>query len=121
MILPRVPDLTPATAHDDKKGLFPLPSHRMSLDGESLFYCYCENYSDPERLCREITGDAQLYSMFRRDNSASVPCPFHGPLLFSYDKGHSIRWARPTSLLPLIVVTRRLMKGAFSLSPSSSS
>ena len=37
-------------------------------------------------MCSYIAGDANLYSMFRVDGD-SIPCPFHGPLIFSYNRG----------------------------------
>ena len=34
-----------------------------------------------------IPGDAQQYSLFRRD-AAPVECPFRGPYTFTYSRGH---------------------------------
>ena len=39
-----------------------------------------------DSLCRYIEGDANLYSLFRVDGSP-VPCPFHGPLTYTYNRG----------------------------------
>ncbi|XP_071546084.1 LOW QUALITY PROTEIN: uncharacterized protein [Panulirus ornatus] len=47
----------------------------------------CEPSRDLETLCSQITGDALLFSMFRRD-APPTPCPFKGPLTFSYTRGH---------------------------------
>ncbi|XP_042217692.1 uncharacterized protein LOC121863236 isoform X2 [Homarus americanus] len=47
----------------------------------------CEPSRDLKALCSQITGDALLFSMFRRD-SPPAPCPFKGPLTFSYTRGH---------------------------------
>lgn len=49
---------------------------------------YCSSYKTHEEVCGEFTGDALLYSMFRVNGSA-VSCPFHGPLDFSYARGHA--------------------------------
>ena len=38
------------------------------------------------KMCSYIEGDANLYSLFRVDSNP-VPCPFRGPLRFSYDRG----------------------------------
>ncbi|XP_066599100.1 uncharacterized protein [Prorops nasuta] len=48
---------------------------------------YCHNKNTLASLCSYITGDALLYSMFRED-APSVPCPFRGPMTFSYNRGH---------------------------------
>ncbi|KAK8722897.1 hypothetical protein OTU49_012111, partial [Cherax quadricarinatus] len=47
----------------------------------------CEPSRDLASLCAQITGDALLFSMFRRD-APPAPCPFKGPLTFSYTRGH---------------------------------
>ncbi|XP_063611783.1 uncharacterized protein LOC134785377 [Penaeus indicus] len=47
----------------------------------------CENINDLADLCALITGDALLFSMFRRD-ARPVPCQFKGPLTFGYQRGH---------------------------------
>jgi len=50
---------------------------------------YCEeNIDSMESLCNTITGDAPLYTMFRKDGKL-VKCPFRGPHSFSYSKGDS--------------------------------
>jgi len=50
---------------------------------------YCEeNIESMESLCNTITGDAPLYTMFRKDGDL-VKCPFRGPHSFSYSKGDS--------------------------------
>ena len=50
---------------------------------------YCEeNIDSMESLCNTITGDAPLYTMFRKDGQL-VKCPFRGPHSFSYSKGDS--------------------------------
>ncbi|KAF2883750.1 hypothetical protein ILUMI_22414 [Ignelater luminosus] len=48
---------------------------------------FCEG--SPNDLCFGITGDAPLYSMFRKSPEAKpVPCPFKSaPFTFSYNKG----------------------------------
>ncbi|TRY75905.1 hypothetical protein TCAL_00678 [Tigriopus californicus] len=46
----------------------------------------CSPLEDIDAMCRYIPGDANLYTMFRVDGS-SVPCPFHGPLRFTYNRG----------------------------------
>ncbi|XP_018011812.1 uncharacterized protein LOC108669039 [Hyalella azteca] len=50
---------------------------------------YCQPISDLDHLCSSINGDAPLYSMFRRDAPAA-PCPFKGPLTFSYNVGSGL-------------------------------
>ncbi|XP_064121034.1 uncharacterized protein LOC135225640 isoform X3 [Macrobrachium nipponense] len=49
----------------------------------------CEPNGDLGKLCSQITGDALLFSMFRRD-ALPVPCPLKGPLTFSYTRGHGM-------------------------------
>ena len=50
---------------------------------------YCEeNIDSMDSLCTTITGDAPLYTMFRKDGQL-VKCPFRGPHSFSYSKGDS--------------------------------
>ncbi|XP_076382415.1 uncharacterized protein LOC117225809 isoform X2 [Megalopta genalis] len=48
---------------------------------------YCNSRSTLASLCSSITGDALLYSMFREE-ATPVPCPFRGPMTFSYNRGH---------------------------------
>lgn len=48
---------------------------------------YCSTHRSHEEVCREFTGDALLYSLFRLNGSA-VDCPFGGPLSFEYSQGH---------------------------------
>lgn len=50
---------------------------------------YCESKSSFQAICYGITGDAPLYSMFRKHPEARpVPCPFKGaPFTFSYSRG----------------------------------
>ncbi|XP_034191073.1 uncharacterized protein LOC117609183 [Osmia lignaria lignaria] len=48
---------------------------------------YCHGKSSLSSLCSFITGDALLYSMFREE-ATPVPCPFRGPMTFSYNRGH---------------------------------
>ncbi|XP_034946061.1 uncharacterized protein [Chelonus insularis] len=48
---------------------------------------YCHSRNSLASLCSYITGDALLYSMFREEASA-VPCPFRGPMTFTYNRGH---------------------------------
>lgn len=57
--------------------------HLLSFSG------YCEeNIESMDSLCNTITGDAPLYTMFRKDGDL-VKCPFRGPHSFSYSKGDS--------------------------------
>lgn len=48
---------------------------------------FCHGRNSLASLCSYITGDALLYSMFREEAQA-VPCPFRGPMTFSYNRGH---------------------------------
>lgn len=48
---------------------------------------YCNSKNSLASLCSSITGDALLYSMFREE-ATPVPCPFRGPMSFSYNRGH---------------------------------
>lgn len=52
---------------------------------------YCEPHSTFNDICYGITGDAPLYSMFRKHpegKAAPVPCPFKSaPFAFSYNRG----------------------------------
>ncbi|XP_043272415.1 uncharacterized protein [Venturia canescens] len=47
---------------------------------------YCHNRNSLASLCSYITGDALLYSMFREE-ALAVPCPFRGPMTFTYNRG----------------------------------
>ncbi|KAI9551902.1 hypothetical protein GHT06_022237 [Daphnia sinensis] len=48
---------------------------------------YCEGRDTLENLCSMIPGDAQQYSLFRRD-ATPVECPFRGSYTFTYSRGH---------------------------------
>ncbi|XP_076347422.1 uncharacterized protein LOC143245213 isoform X2 [Tachypleus tridentatus] len=48
---------------------------------------YCSSNSDLEQKCREISGDAPLYSMFRL-NTTPTACPFKDSFTFSYSRGY---------------------------------
>lgn len=48
---------------------------------------YCEGRDTLKNLCDLIPGDAQQYSLFRRD-AAPVECPFRGSYTFTYSRGH---------------------------------
>ncbi|ODN00490.1 hypothetical protein Ocin01_06191 [Orchesella cincta] len=53
---------------------------------------YKETFCIPDRsplrtICSTISGDANLFSMFRLDG-APIDCPFKGPLTFTYNRGH---------------------------------
>ncbi|CAD1481023.1 unnamed protein product, partial [Heterotrigona itama] len=53
----------------------------------SIVSAYCHSRNSLSSLCSYITGDALLYSMFREE-ATPVPCPFRGPMTFSYNRGH---------------------------------
>ena len=44
---------------------------------------------DLNYICQNLAGDATLYSLFR-SNAAPTPCPFKGPLEFSYRSNDQI-------------------------------
>lgn len=48
---------------------------------------FCQGHTSLDQLCKLITGDALLFSMFRLGGSP-VACPFRGPLAFTYNRGH---------------------------------
>lgn len=48
---------------------------------------YCEGRDTLENLCSMIPGDAQQYSLFRRD-ATPFECPFRGSYTFTYSRGH---------------------------------
>ncbi|CAG4967798.1 unnamed protein product [Colias eurytheme] len=50
---------------------------------------YCSLKDSLSSICDEISGDAPLYSMFRKEPSPTPqPCPFHpAPFTFTYNKG----------------------------------
>ncbi|XP_037092717.1 uncharacterized protein LOC119112602, partial [Pollicipes pollicipes] len=53
---------------------------------------FCSADSEPPdltSLCGHVTGDGQLYSMFRVDYRA-IECPLRGPFSFSYSRGHMV-------------------------------
>lgn len=57
----------------------------------SNFYivAFCENKASLQEVCFGITGDAPLYSMFRKyPEAVPVPCPFRSaPFTFTYNRG----------------------------------
>ncbi|KAK4288137.1 hypothetical protein Pmani_038819, partial [Petrolisthes manimaculis] len=57
----------------------------------------CEPKRDLTTLCALITGDARLFSMFRRDAPPDA-CPFKGPFTFSYSRGHGL-CSKPASTI----------------------
>lgn len=61
-------------------------SHKHTIP---LFAAFCESKDSLEVICDGITGDAALYSMFRKHPEAgTVPCPFKSaPFSFSYNRG----------------------------------
>ncbi|XP_064477131.1 uncharacterized protein LOC135391007 isoform X2 [Ornithodoros turicata] len=67
----------------------------------------CSTHKTLEEVCNEFTGDALLYSMFRV-NAQPVPCPFHGPLDFSYSRGHA-ECADPVSTINSCTDNSRLL------------
>jgi len=48
---------------------------------------YCEMRDTLDNLCMLIPGDAQQFSLFRRQ-AAPVECPFRGSFTFTYSRGH---------------------------------
>ncbi|XP_023240911.1 uncharacterized protein LOC111639296 isoform X1 [Centruroides sculpturatus] len=48
---------------------------------------YCDEYRTLKQACSRLNVDAHLYSMFRV-NASAVPCPLHGPFIFTYSRGH---------------------------------
>ncbi|XP_047513215.1 uncharacterized protein LOC125055053 [Pieris napi] len=50
---------------------------------------YCSQKNSLSSICDEISGDAPLYSMFRKDPAAvPQPCPFRpAPFTFTYNRG----------------------------------
>ncbi|XP_063861468.1 uncharacterized protein LOC135101443 isoform X3 [Scylla paramamosain] len=67
----------------------------------------CEPSKDLSALCAQITGDALLYSMFRRD-APPDPCPFKGPLTFSYTGSHG-QCSTPASTIDSCTSDSRLL------------
>lgn len=54
---------------------------------------FCSADSEPpdlDNLCSHVTGDVQLYSMFRV-NYRPIACPLRGPFGFSYSRGHMLQ------------------------------
>lgn len=60
---------------------------KIDLKFSSIVSAYCHSRNSLSSLCSYITGDALLYSMFREE-AIPVPCPFRGPMTFSYNRGH---------------------------------
>lgn len=60
-----------------------------SLIQLDIFTAFCEGKAPLQTICYGITGDAALYSMFRKYPEVKpVPCPFKSaPFTFSYNKG----------------------------------
>jgi len=62
------------------------------------FVCtaFCLPKREPlQKICSTITGDANLYTMFRLDG-VPITCPFQGAYTFSYNSGHG-ECSHPTS------------------------
>ena len=57
-------------------------------------------------MCRTITGDAPLFTLFRVDTQ-SIRCPIQGPLHFSYDFGRGL-CAYPLSKLESCTIDTRI-------------
>ncbi|KAG6465069.1 hypothetical protein O3G_MSEX014922 [Manduca sexta] len=53
------------------------------------FPAYCSPKDSLSTICESITGDAPLYSMFRKEpRPIPQPCPFHpAPFTFTYNRG----------------------------------
>ncbi|XP_011495489.1 PREDICTED: uncharacterized protein LOC105360309 [Ceratosolen solmsi marchali] len=68
---------------------------------------YCQRRDSLSSLCSYITGDALLFSMFREE-ATSVPCPFHGPMTFTYNRGHG-RCSSPQSNVDTCTDESRLL------------
>lgn len=54
-----------------------------------VFVAFCESKASLEQICDGITGDAALYSMFRKYPEVKpIQCPFKSaPFTFSYSRG----------------------------------
>jgi len=50
---------------------------------------FCDLRVSLDQMCGQITGDANLFSMFRAEPAGGpVPCPFKGaPFTFTYNRG----------------------------------
>ncbi|CAN7938920.1 unnamed protein product, partial [Ixodes hexagonus] len=68
---------------------------------------YCSGQRSHEDVCREFTGDALLYSLFRL-NGTAVDCPFPGPLSFEYSQGHG-QCRQPASSIEACTDSSRLL------------
>lgn len=66
-----------------KFSVFPVKKNKLKF---AAFSAFCHGRNTLASLCSYITGDALLYSMFREE-SIPVPCPFHGPMTFTYNRG----------------------------------
>lgn len=62
--------------------------HEKHVNALQYKETFCDTPDTLENLCSRINGDAQLYSMFRAEESQAVGCPFHGTFTFSYNRGH---------------------------------
>lgn len=76
-----------------------------------FFFCsipaYCHSRNSLSSLCSYITGDALLFSMFREE-ATPVACPFHGPMTFTYNRGHG-RCSTPVSNVDACTDESRLL------------
>lgn len=68
---------------------------------------FCHERDSLPTLCRMITGDALLYSMFR-EGALPVPCPFRGPFTFTYNRGHG-ECRSPVSSIDICTEDSRLL------------
>ncbi|VEN43193.1 unnamed protein product [Callosobruchus maculatus] len=73
---------------DDKRACYRcVVIHEKHVNVLQYKETYCHGREALPSLCAMITGDALLYSMFR-ETAVSIPCPFRGPFLFAYNRGH---------------------------------
>lgn len=72
-----------------------------------IIAAFCHERDSLPTLCRMITGDALLYSMFR-EGALPVPCPFRGPFTFTYNRGHG-ECKNPVSSIDICTEDSRLL------------
>lgn len=75
--------------YNTKKVSFHFNKPAQVLTVPMFFKAYCETKASLEEICDGITGDAPLYSMFRKyPEAGTIPCPFKSaPFSFIYNKG----------------------------------
>jgi len=80
--------------------------HANVLQYKETLSCSAKPGTDLQTMCRTISGDAPLFTLFRVDTQ-SIRCPIQGPLHFSYNFGRGL-CAYPLSKLESCTIDTRI-------------